>query len=194
MAKSGDGKFPKESWPQSIKDKAQRLYTREGKSIAQISTDIGVPVATLQRWAKQENWRLEKWSLAAIGNDIVKVGEPVAPVEENGTSIEPVRVSSALESEARENLLKGLKLLGSVGEEALKNDKLKFRDKKQAADVMLGALRGEVEIESTRLTTEFLREIAIAIQEEVKDEETLRRLAIRLTAIGKVFDTRILAK
>jgi hypothetical protein len=58
---------------------------------------------------------------------------------------------------------------------------------------MLEALRGEVEIESAKLTTEFLREIAIAIQEEVKDEETLRRLAIRLTSIGEVFDARIAA-
>ena len=73
------------------------------------------------------------------------------------------------------------------------DEKLKFRDKKQAADVMLEALRGEVEIESAKLTTEFLREIAIAIQEEVKDEETLRRLAIRLTSIGEVFDARIAA-
>ena len=69
----------------------------------------------------------------------------------------------------------------------------KFKDKKQAADVMLAALRGEVEIESAKLTTEFLREIAIAIQEEVKDEETLRRLAIRLTSIGEIFDARIAA-
>ena len=103
-----------------------------------------------------------------------------------------MNVASALETEARSNLLKGLKLLSNISEDALLNDeKLKFRDKKQAADVMLEALRGEVEIESAKLTTEFLREIAVAIQEEVKDEETLRRLAIRLTSIGEVFDTRI---
>ena len=127
-----------------------------------------------------------------MGAELAKVGEPVA--SSNGVEQKPVDIASALEIEARENLKRGLKLLGDIGEDALRNDeKLKFRDKKQAADVMLEALRGEVEIESAKLTTEFLREIAIAIQEEVKDEETLRRLAIRLTSIGEVFDARIAA-
>jgi len=131
--------------------------------------------------------------LEAVGVELAKVSDPVS----NGNVVEKksVDIASALEIEARENLKKGLKLLGDISEDALLNDeKLKFRDKKQAADVMLEALRGEVEIESAKLTTEFLREIAIAIQEEVKDEETLRRLAIRLTSIGEVFDARIAAK
>jgi len=131
--------------------------------------------------------------LEAVSVELAKVGDPVS----NGNVVEkkPVDIASALEIEARENLKKGLKLLSNISEDALLNDeKLKFRDKKQAADVMLEALRGEVEIESAKLTTEFLREIAIAIQEEVRDEETLRRLAIRLTSIGEVFDARIAAK
>ena len=192
MAESGNGKFSKENWPQATKDEAQRLYTRDGKSIADISSELGIPVTTLTRWCKIGNWRLEKWSLDAVGADLAKVGEPIA--SSNGVEQKPVDIASALEIEARENLKRGLKLLGDIGEDALRNDeKLKFRDKKQAADVMLEALRGEVEIESAKLTTEFLREIAIAIQEEVKDEETLRRLAIRLTSIGEVFDARIAA-
>ena len=130
--------------------------------------------------------------MEAVSVELAKGGEPIS----NGNVAEkkPVDIASALEIEARDNLKKGLKLLGNISEDALLNDeKLKFRDKKQAADVMLEALRGEVEIESAKLTTEFLREIAIAIQEEVKDEETLRRLAIRLTSIGEVFDARIAA-
>ena len=192
MAESGNGKFPKENWPRSTKDEAQRLYTRDGKSIAEISSKLDVPVTTLTRWCKNGNWRLEKWSLEAVSSELARVDEPTS----NGNAIEkkPVDIASSLEIEARENLKKGLKLLGDIGEDALLNDeKLKFKDKKQAADVMLAALRGEVEIESAKLTTEFLREIAIAIQEEVKDEETLRRLATRLTSIGEVFDSRIAA-
>ena len=130
--------------------------------------------------------------MEAVSSELARVDEPVSI----GTVVEkkPVDIASSLEIEARENLKKGLKLLGDIGEDALLNDdKLKFKDKKQAADVMLAALRGEVEIESAKLTTEFLREIAIAIQEEVKDEETLRRLATRLTSIGEVFDSRIAA-
>ena len=130
--------------------------------------------------------------MEAVSSELARVDEPVSI----GTVVEkkPVDIASSLEIEARENLKKGLKLLGDIGEDALLNDdKLKFKDKKQAADVMLAALRGEVEIESAKLTTEFLREIAIAIQEEVKDEETLRRLAIRLTSIGEIFDARIAA-
>lgn len=192
MAESGNGKLPKENWPQSTKDEAQRLYTREGKSIADISEAISVPVPTITRWCKKGNWRLERWSLEAAGVELTKADVPAS--NGNGVEKKPVDVASALEIEARENLKRGLKLLGDIGEDALLNDeKLKFRDKKQAADVMLEALRGEVEIESAKLTTEFLREIAIAIQEEVKDEETLRRLAIRLTSIGEVFDARIAA-
>ena len=145
MAKSGNGKLPKENWPQSTKDEAKRLYTRLGKSVIEISEELGVSEATLTRWSKQENWRLEKWSLEAVRAELAKVDEPAG----NGSTPEPkaVNVASALETEARSNLLKGLKLLSNISEDALLNDeKLKFRDKKQAADVMLEALRGEVEI------------------------------------------------
>jgi transposase-like protein len=193
MAESGNGKLPKENWPQSTKDEAQRLYTRVGKSVIEISKELGVPETTLTRWCGKENWRLEKWSLEAVSAELAKVDGPIRNGSEPDTKA--MDVASALEIEARANLLKGLKLLGDISEDALLNDgKLKFRDKKQAADVMLEALRGEVEIESAKLTTEFLKEIAVAIQEEVKDEETLRRLAIRLTSIGEVFDTRIAAQ
>jgi len=169
------------------KNEAQRLYTRDGKSITQISESLGIPISTLQGWCDKENWTLERWSLEAVGNELAAIEEPVESIK---TQIE---VFSELEDEARTNLLRGLRLISSAGEEALQNDKIKFKDKKQAADVMMEGLRGEVELENTRLTAEFFRAIAVIIQEEVRDEDTLRRLATRLTEVGNIFDNRISA-
>ena len=120
MAGSGNGKFSQKSWPQSTKNEAQRLYTRDGKSITQISESLGIPISTLQGWCDKGNWTLERWSLEAIGNELAIVEEPV---ESGKTQIE---VFSELEDEARTNLLRGLRRISSAGEEALQNEKIKF--------------------------------------------------------------------
>ena len=96
-----------------------------------------------------------------------------------------------MSNEVRDNLINGLRLVSSAGEDALRDDKLRFRDKKQAADVMLEGLRGQLELETANQTMEFLREIAKIIREEVKDDETLRRLAVRLTELGRLFNNRV---
>ena len=97
----------------------------------------------------------------------------------------------SVSNEVRDNLINGLRLVSSAGEDALRDDKLRFRDKKQAADVMLEGLRGQLELETANQTMEFLREIAKIIREEVKDDETLRRLAVRLTELGRLFNNRV---
>ena len=105
-------------------------------------------------------------------------------IADNEVALRELDSEVSISNEVRENLLRGLRLIGDAGEEALRDDKLRFRDKKQAADVMLEGLRGQLELETANQTMEFLREIAKIIREEVKDDETLRRLAVRLTELG----------
>tara|TARA_B100001750_G_scaffold248442_1_gene279614 strand:- start:23252 stop:23608 length:357 start_codon:yes stop_codon:yes gene_type:complete len=112
-------------------------------------------------------------------------------IAENESALRELDSEVSISNEVRENLLRGLRLIGEAGEDALRDDKLRFRDKKQAADVMLEGLRGQLELETANQTMEFLREIAKIIREEVKDDETLRRLAVRLTELGRLFNNRV---
>ncbi|MAH44977.1 hypothetical protein CMI37_04060 [Candidatus Pacearchaeota archaeon] len=112
-------------------------------------------------------------------------------IAENETALQELDTEVAVQNEARTNLLRGLRLVGEIGEDAIRDDKLKFRDKKQAVDVMLEGMKGELELETANQTMEFLREIAKILREEVKDDETLRRLAVRLTELGRLFNNRV---
>ena len=127
--------------------------------------ELDVPYSTLEQWRATGDWKLE---LVAA---------------ENGKALDAFDCELSLQNTARANLLRGYRLLSNAGEEALQDDRVRFRDKKQAADVMMEGMKGEVELESVALTMEFFREIAQIIREEVTDDDTLRRLAIRLTEV-----------
>jgi len=158
-------------WSEEVKDKAKDLYLT-GLPLEGVSIELDVPYSTLEQWKATGDWTLE---LVAAQND---------------QALDAFDGDLSVQNTARANLLRGYRLLSNVGEEALQDDRVRFRDKKQAADVMMEGMKGEVELESVALTMEFFREIAQIIREEVTDDDTLRRLAIRLTEVGNVYNNR----
>jgi len=96
--------------------------------------------------------------------------------------------------EANEKLLAGYRLVQQTSQDALLNDNIKFKDKKQAADAFVDSLKGEVSVLGVDLSQQFLLDIAKIIREEVKDEETLQRLGERLVAIGRLYNARLIAQ
>ena len=168
---SGIEKSSNGRWPEEIKDRAKELYLT-GLPLEGVSIDLGVPVKTLEAWKATGDWKLELLSA------------------QNKQALDAFDGDLSVQNTARANLLKGYRLLSNIGEESLQDDRLRFRDKKQAADIMLEGLKGEVELESISITMEFFREIAQIIREEVTDDATLQRLAIRLTEVGNVYNNR----
>ena len=102
--------------------------------------------------------------------------------------------SNKLANDANERLLAGYKLIGSVAQEAVLNENIKFKDKKQASDALIDSLKGEVAILGADLSQKFLLDVAQIIREEITDQETLQRLGTKLTALGRLYNTRIAAQ
>jgi transposase-like protein len=172
VAEADDRKKLSGSWPRETRERAKELYL-SGQTIEAISFDTTVPISTLNYWNSQDQWKVDRL------------------IAENEIALRELDTEVAVSNEVRDNLISGLRLVSSAGEDALRDDKLRFRDKKQAADVMLEGLRGQLELETANQTMEFLREIAKIIREEVTDDETLRRLAVRLTELGRLFNNRV---
>ena len=61
---------------------------------------------------------------------------------------------------ANDKLLKGYKLVQQVAEEAILNDNIKFKDKKQASEALIDSLKGEVAVLGVDLSQQFLLDIA----------------------------------
>jgi len=158
-------------WSNEVKDKAKNLYLT-GLSLEGVSIELDIPYSTLEKWRAIGYWALE---LVAAQND---------------QALDAFDSDLSVQNIARANLLRGYRLLSNAGEEALQDDRVRFRDKKQAADVMMEGMKGEVELESVALTMEFFREVAQIIREEVTDDDTLRRLAVRLTEVGTLYNNR----
>ena len=171
MADNTPAKASNGRWSAEVKDKAKSLYLT-GLPLEGVSIELDVPYSTLEQWKATGDWKLE---LVAA---------------ENEKALDAFDGELSVQNTARANLLRGYRLLSNAGEDALQDDRIRFRDKKQAADVMMEGMKGEVELESVALTMEFFREIAQIIREEVTDDDTLRRLAIRLTEVGNVYNDR----
>ena len=82
-------------------------------------------------------------------------------------------------------------MVQSTSQEALLNDNIKFKDKKQASEAFIDSLKGEVAVLGIDLSQQFLLDIAKIIKEEVKDEETLQKLGERLVALGRLYNARL---
>jgi len=196
MGESNNGK-PKRSsvkkdWTEKISEEAKQLYQR-GTELVAISEQLGVPYELLTSWRFTEQWDDLPDNLI-IGEDnfptsIEKVVE-AQPIQESIYDMD----SNKLANEANERLLAGYKLIGSVAQEAVLNENLKFKDKKQASDALIDSLKGEVAILGADLSQQFLLDVAQIIREEITDQETLQRLGTKLTALGRLYNTRISAQ
>ena len=173
---------------EEIRKEAKTLYER-GLDLLDISATLGIPYELLNQWKFVEQWGLLPESIQATE-------EVVAPAIQESKDIavateEDLTLSTV---EANQKLLSGYRLVQQVAQDAVLNDNLKFKDKKQASDAFIDSLKGEVAVLGIDLSPQFLLDIAQIIREEVKDEETLQRLGERLVAIGRLYNARITAQ
>ena len=189
MAGTDNGKSrngSKEDWTEKIREEAKKLYER-GSELLEISEQLGVPLELLTAWSFTEQWDVLPDTLV-IGKDAFPTAlQSVEKKEESIYDITPADIAQ----EANDKLLEGYKLVTNVAQEALLNDNIKFKDKKQATDAYLESLKGQAALLGSDLSQEFLLDVAKIIREEVTDQEILQRLGVKLTALGRLYNTRI---
>lgn len=131
---------------------------------------------------------MDQWEvLVPAVSDIPEV-VPVTNIELVSTTNDDIVLSTVA---ANERLLSGYRLVQQASQDALLNDEIKFKDKKQASDAFIDSLKGEVTVLGIDLSQQFLLDIAKIIKEEVKDEEILQRLGERLVSLGRLYNARI---
>jgi uncharacterized protein YjcR len=196
MGESNNGKpkrnSAKKDWTEKIREEARQFYQR-GIELVSISEQLGVPYELLTSWKFMEQWDNLPDNLI-IGEDNFPTSiEKTVDVQLVQESIYDMD-SNKLANDANERLLAGYKLIGSVAQEAVLNENIKFKDKKQASDALIDSLKGEVAILGADLSQQFLLDVAQIIREEITDQETLQRLGTKLTALGRLYNTRIAAQ
>ena len=191
MADADNGKSKrnsKEDWAEKIREEAKKLYER-GSELVEISEQLGVPYELLTSWQFIEQWDVLPDTLI-IGEDAFPTS--IKKVELNTPTIYD-QTSTDLANEANTKLLEGYQLVSNVAQEAVLNDSIKFKDKKQASDALIESLKGQVSLLGADLSQQFLLDVAQIIREEITDQEVLQRLGVKLTALGRLYNTRISA-
>ena len=176
----------KEDWAEKIREEAKKLYER-GSELVEISEQLGVPYELLTSWQFIEQWDVLPDTLI-IGEDAFPTS--IKNVELNTPTIYD-QTSTDLANEANTKLLEGYQLVSNVAQEAVLNDSIKFKDKKQASDALIESLKGQVSLLGADLSQQFLLDVAQIIREEITDQEVLQRLGVKLTALGRLYNTRI---
>ena len=192
MADTDNGKSKrnsKEDWAEKIREEAKKLYER-GFELVEISEQLGVPYELLTSWQFIEQWDVLPDTLV-IGEDAFPTA--IEKVEPNTPTIYD-QTSTDLTNEANAKLLEGYKLIGNVAQEAVLNENIKFKDKKQASEALIESLKGQVSLLGADLSQQFLLDVAQIIREEITDQEVLQRLGVKLTALGRLYNTRIVAQ
>ena len=192
MADTDNGKSKrnsKEDWAEKIREEAKKLYER-GFELVEISEQLGVPYELLTSWQFIEQWDVLPDTLI-IGEDAFPTS--IEKVEPNTPTIYD-QTSTDLTNEANAKLLEGYKLIGNVAQEAVLNENIKFKDKKQASEALIESLKGQVSLLGADLSQQFLLDVAQIIREEITDQEVLQRLGVKLTALGRLYNTRIVAQ
>ena len=190
MAGTDNGKYrggPKENWTEKIREEAKKLYERGAEPLA-ISEQLGIPLELLATWSFIGQWDVLPDTLV-IGEDAFPSAIEKIDDKDSIYNITPADITQ----EANDKLLEGYKLVGNVAQEALLNDNIKFKDKKQASDALLESLKGQVSLLGADLSQQFLLDVAKIIREEITDQEILQRLGVKLIALGRLYNTRISA-
>ena len=185
MARANNGQSKTVSNPEDREKKArkeaQELYER-GIALRDISSQLDIPYDDLNQWRFVEQWEVLPVEIPK-STELDTTPEKTLAVSNDDLSLSTV--------EANEKLLQGYRLIAKTAEEAVLNDNLKFKDKKQATDTLVASLKGQVDVLGVDLSQQFLLDVAQIIREEVQDEETLKRLGTRLVAIGRLYNSRI---
>ena len=191
MAGTDNGKSnrnSKEDWTEKLREEAKKLYER-GSELLAISEQLGVPLELLTTWSFTGQWDVLPDTLV-IGDDAFPTA--VVSIDREQASIYDITPAD-IAQDATDKLLEGYRLVTNVAQDALLNDNIKFKDKKQATDAYLESLKGQVTLLGADLSQEFLLDVAKIIREEITDQETLQRLGVKLTALGRLYNTRLSA-
>jgi len=184
MARTNTGKsknVSQEEQDKKARQEAKELYER-GVGLRDINSQLDIPYDDLNQWRFVEQWEV-------LPVDIPKDVELATTTDKTlVASNEDLSLSTV---DANEKLLSGYRLIAKTAEDAVLNDNLKFKDKKQATDTLIASLKGQVDVLGIDLSQQFLLDVAQIIREEVQDEETLKRLGTRLVAIGRLYNARI---
>jgi uncharacterized protein YjcR len=195
MAGTNNGKSKdnsKDDWTEKIREEAKKLYER-GAELLAISEQLGVPLELLATWSFTGQWDVLPDTLV-IGDDAFPSAIEKIETKNSSYNDSIYNITSAdISQEANDKLLEGYKLVGNVAQEALLNDNVKFKDKKQASDALLESLKGQVSLLGTDLSQQFILDVAKIIRDEITDQEILQRLGVKLTALGRLYNTRISA-
>jgi hypothetical protein len=179
------------TWDENLEKEARELYER-GLALSDIEERLGIPLVLLNDWKFMNQWELS--ASEVIGVAEVVQSSDITPVLTN-TNVSATNDDMVLSTvAANERLLSGYRLVQQTAQEALLNDNIKFKDKKQAADAFIDSLKGEVAVLGIDLSQQFLLDIAKIIKEEVTDVEILQRLGERLVSLGRLYNARITAQ
>jgi len=173
-----------ETWDEKVSQEAKELYER-GVDLFDISLQLDIPFDRLNDWKFTQQWEV---------TSVVQTSPPPPSIQEDDDPVPAVIEDDDIvlsTVKANDKLLKGYKLVQQVAEEAILNDNIKFKDKKQASEALLDSLKGEVAVLGVDLSQQFLLDIAKIIKEEVTDAETLQRLGERLVTVGRLYNARI---
>ena len=173
-----------ETWDEKVSQEAKELYER-GVDLFDISLQLDIPFDRLNDWKFTQQWEV---------TSVVPTTPPPPSIQEDDDPLPAVIEDDDIvlsTVKANDKLLKGYKLVQQVAEEAILNDNIKFKDKKQASEALLDSLKGEVAVLGVDLSQQFLLDIAKIIKEEVTDAETLQRLGERLVTVGRLYNARI---
>jgi hypothetical protein len=179
------------TWDENLEKEARELYER-GLALSDIEERLGIPLVLLNDWKFMNQWELASSEVSSV----VEVVQPsdITPVLTNN-NVSATNDDMVLSTvAANERLLSGYRLVQQTAQEALLNDNIKFKDKKQAADAFIDSLKGEVAVLGIDLSQQFLLDIAKIIKEEVTDVEILQRLGERLVSLGRLYNARITAQ
>jgi hypothetical protein len=182
------------TWDENLEKEARELYER-GLALSDIEERLGIPLVLLNDWKFMNQWEVLSSEVIDV-SDVSEVvqSSDIAPVLTNN-NISATNDDLVLSTvAANERLLSGYRLVQQTSQEALLNDNIKFKDKKQAADAFIDSLKGEVSVLGIDLSQQFLLDIAKIIKEEVTDVEILQRLGERLVSLGRLYNARITAQ
>ena len=173
-----------ETWDEKVSQEAKELYER-GVDLLDISLQLDIPFERLNDWKFTQQWEIHSVAPIIPPSPSIQVDDAPLPavVDDDDIVLSTVK--------ANDKLLKGYKLVQQVAEEAILNDNIKFKDKKQASEALIDSLKGEGAVLGVDLSQQFLLDIAKIIKEEVTDEETLQRLGERLVTVGRLYNARI---
>lgn len=163
----------KKVWGEDVKNQAFLMYLEPEKpSPSYIGDALGVPERTIISWRDKYNW-------------VQRRSDSYAIVEQEtfNEALANIRARQKLDVER-------LDLIKEVSVDAIHDEGLEFKDKKQAVDSYIRAQQTIEGMVDKELSRALILEIGTIINEEVKDAETKKRIGARIVALERSWRTR----